>query len=683
MTTLIGADTIGPMVLPLGSTLHDRYRIDGQLGKGGMGAVYLAFDQTLQIRVALKENLNTNPESERQFQREATLLASLRHPHLPRVTDHFVLEQRQYLVMDYIEGVDLHTRSANQPATVNEVMAWADSLCDALVYLHSRQPPIIHRDIKPANIKLQPDGNVVLVDFGIAKIFDHAQTSTGARGLTPGFSPPEQYGGQRTDARSDQYALAATTYTLLARRPPVDSIERMLNKEPLVPIRSLNRSVPEVVDSAITRALSLQQSARFPDIAGFRSALKGETARVRVVQPTIRPEEVARPRRNVALFAGVGAVGALGLLGVVAVALIVIFRPFSGGSAAAATATGPPATAPLPAGIPSPTLPAPTPIPPTAAPTPVPSEAPTLEPTSVPVLFGGGGQIAFVTDHEDGRTLQVWLMNPDGSNPRQLTFGPGDKTQPRWSPDGARLLYVAPGGTDSSGNALGFDIWVINLDGSGPADLTNSPGDESDPSWSPDGSRIAFTSDRINKLNQVFVSTIACEPIPGSCKAEKPFNLSAGFAVESSPAWSPDGKTIAVGASINGAPGRIYMRAPTPGEPTKFDRRDQIIGADDLAWSPDGRLMVFTWRQPTMNEVWLVEIDNPGASPTRLTDSLGNKEPSFSPDGNWIVFTSTRDQNPEVYIMAIGGAGQKNLTNFTGRDLQPAWQPPVKLSQTQ
>jgi len=671
------------MVLPLGSILHNRYRIDGKLGKGGMGEVYLALDQTLQIRVALKENLNPNPESERQFQREASLLASLRHPNLPRVTDHFVLEGRQYLVMDYIEGVDLQTRMSNQPATVNEVMRWADSLCDALTYLHSRQPPVIHRDIKPANIKLQPDGNVVLVDFGIAKIFDHAQTSTGARGLTPGFSPPEQYGGQRTDARSDQYALAATIFTLLTRRPPVDSIERMLNKEPLVPIRSLNRTVSETVDAAITRALSLQQSGRFPDIATFRSALKGVTAQAHVVQPTLKVEDAPRVGRNMALFAGVGAVGAIGLLGVVAVVLFLAFRLFSGGTAAPSTTITPVEgpTVPAVAPVPTATAPLPTPIPPpdTAAPTPVPTEEPTQEPTVVPVVqLGGGGQIAFVTDREDGHTFQVWLMNPDGSNPRQLTYGPGDKTQPRWSPDGIRLLYVAPAGSDASGNALGLDIWAINLDGSGPADLSNSPGDDTDPSWSPDGTRIAYAGDRINRLNQVFVSAVSCEPIPGPCKAEKPFNLSAGFAVETSPAWSPDGSQIAVSASINGAPGRIFMREPTPGEPTKFDRRDQLIGADDLAWSPDGQLLAITWRQPSMNEIWLLRISDRGANPVRLTDSLGNKEPSFSPDGNWIVFTSTRDQNPEVYIMAKGGAGQENLTDYTGRDMQPAWQPPVK-----
>src|SRR4030067_1152285 len=103
------------MVLPLGSILHNRYRIDGKLGKGGMGEVYLAHDQTFKIHGGLKENLNPNPQSARQFQREASRLPSPRHPHLPRVTDPFVLEGRQSLVMDYIEGVDLQTRIANQP----------------------------------------------------------------------------------------------------------------------------------------------------------------------------------------------------------------------------------------------------------------------------------------------------------------------------------------------------------------------------------------------------------------------------------------------------------------------------------------------------------------------------------------------------------------------------------------
>ena len=169
-----------------------------------MGTVYLAQDLSLQIKVAVKENLNTNPESERQFQREASLLANLRHSNLPRVTDHFIIDEKQYLVMDYVEGEDLDTRFGRKRPSVDEVLTWGVAISDALIYIHSRQPPIIHRDIKPANIKLHPDGNLMLVDFGIAKVFDSQQTTTGARGLTPGYSPPEQYGGSITDHSSDQ-----------------------------------------------------------------------------------------------------------------------------------------------------------------------------------------------------------------------------------------------------------------------------------------------------------------------------------------------------------------------------------------------------------------------------------------------------------------------------------------------
>jgi serine/threonine protein kinase len=652
------------MPLADGSILHDRYRIDGQLGKGGMGAVYLAFDMTLQIKVALKENLNVNPESERQFKREATLLATLRHPHLPRVTDHFILEGRQYLVMDYIEGEDLHTRQAHQPATVEEVLRWGDSLCDALQYLHTREPSIIHRDIKPANIKLPPDGNVVLVDFGIAKIYG-GQTTTGARGLTPGFSPPEQYGGSRTTAASDQYALAATLYSLLVGRPPADSIERIMKKQDLIPARQRNPAVPAAVDAALTRALALDPDDRFTDMLAFKAALHGMGS-----APTIRADALPLPakRRSMGMWIAGAVVGGLLLAGGGAAIL------FSG-VLGASRPTSIPTSASLVALLPSATQASSTTPSPDASNTPEPQASPTPEPTQISgPLIGGGGRIAFVSDRADGHTLQIWIMDPDGSNPVQFTFGPGDKTQPRWSPDGQRLLYVAPAGVDSLGNKLGLDIWAINADGTGLTNLTSSPGDDTGPAWSPDGSKIAFASNRINNLNQVFTMDAGCLPPPGACTPGKPHNLSAGYAVESFPAWAPDGATIAVSASINGAPGRIFMRSPSGGDPTRFDPRDKLIGAENLAWSPDGQLLAFAWIQPTMNEVWLARLADRGASPIRLTNSLGNKDPVFSPDGLYIAFTSTRDQNPEIYRMTSNGADQQNLTNNPGRDMQPDWQ---------
>jgi serine/threonine protein kinase len=661
------------MPLQPGDILNQRYRIEGRLGKGGMGAVYLAHDATLDIKVAVKENLNLNPESERQFRREARLLASLRHPNLPRVTDHFILEDRQYLVMDYIEGVDLHTQVAKQPPTVEEVVGWGDAIADALSYLHTRQPPVIHRDIKPANLKLQADGNVVLVDFGIAKLYDQSQTTTGARGLTPGFSPPEQYGDQRTDARSDQYALAATLYALMTNKRPADSIQRMLGKETLTPIRQLHPGVSEHVEAALDRALALDRDQRFPDVQSFRLALQGELALETIRAPLPSTEPPKPKRRGLWLSVGIGtAIVALGGLGLV----------LSGGlgnlllPSEERTET-PPAVAPIDTAIPEPSL---TSAPPTMTLTPEATPTPTLEPspTLEAVLLGGARRIAFISDREDGVTLQIWTMNPDGTDPRQLTFGPGDKSHPRWSPDGSKMLYAAPGGRDDYGNDLGMDLFVMNADRSGEAtNLTRNIGDDIEPKWSPDGNRIAFTSTRVNDLRQVFVMPVTCQPAPDTCQPSgQVVNLSAGFAVEYAPAWSPDGGTVAVVASINQAPGRIYTRPAAAGKSTIFDLQDRIIGADHLTWSSDGRFLAFSWLvKRGKQEIYIADLQNRGLDPIALTLSLGNKEPTFSPDGQWIAFTSTRDQDPEIYIMTTNGTGQKNLTNDPSRDLQPDWQP--------
>lgn len=642
-------------MLESGSILHSRYRIEDPLGKGGMGTVYLAFDQTLQIPVAVKENLNLNPESERQFRREATLLASLRHPNLPRVTDHFILEERQYLVMDYIEGENLHARSQRQLPPVNDVLAWAEALCSALTYLHSREPPIIHRDIKPANLKLQPDGTLVLVDFGIAKVVDQAATTTGARGLTPGYSPPEQYGGSRTDARSDQYALAATLYALLTGRAPADSIERMLKKQHLVLPRQLNPAIPALVESALVKALELDPDDRFPDVKTFRAALHGAAPATTVRAARVEPARLPKLRLPLALGIGAAAVVLLGGAG--ALALLGGFLPLPGSRA---TST-PPIVAILPTSTPTITS-----TPQAPSPTEVPSPSPTITP-ALPAP-GGGGRIAFVSDRES-RTLQIFTMNPDGSDIQQLTFGPGNKHQPDWSPDGRRLLYVAPGqGNDQ-------DIWVINADGSGVTNLTQFEGDDSDPAWAPDGTRIVFASARFENPTQVFMADITCSEPPEGCTLGRARNFSAGYAVETSPAWSPDGYTVAVSASINSAPGRIFLRPASGGEPTQLDRSDQIIGADQLVWTPDGQFIVFTWFQPTLNEIYIVPISDPQGR-VKLTNTAGNKEPSISPNGQFIVFTSTRDQNPEIYSMTLGGANEVNLTNSpTTRDMEPDWQP--------
>ena len=261
------------MTLEIGALLNDRYRIEGVLGKGGFGAVYLATDERLEFPCAVKENLNISPESERQFRREATLLATLRHPNLPRVTHHFVLGGHQYLVMDFVEGEDLNQRIEREGAlSEKDVKRWTEQIGDALNYLHERDPPVIHRDIKPANIRITPSGDAILVDFGIAKATAVGQTtSRGARGVTPGFAPPEQYGLGRTDPRADIYALGATLHHLLTRRDP--RLEAPFTFD-MHRIEQLNPAVPQQLEDIVMRALAFDPAERFASANQMLEALR-------------------------------------------------------------------------------------------------------------------------------------------------------------------------------------------------------------------------------------------------------------------------------------------------------------------------------------------------------------------------------------------------------------------------
>jgi serine/threonine protein kinase len=255
------------------TVLQDRYEIVRQLGRGGMGAVYLATDRRFGSTVALKQTLVSGEQLGKAFEREAKLLNSLQHASMPHVIDYFFEGEGQFLVMQFIPGEDLGhmLRARGGPFDVPNVLVWMDELLDLLDYLHTHEPPVIHRDIKPENLKLTPRGKIILLDFGLAKGLTEAGSATMSTasvvGYTPAYASLEQIRGLGTDARSDLYSLAATVYHLVTGQLPADALQRaeaFVNgaPDPLRPVEFLNRAVPGRVAELLHAALALKRDDR-------------------------------------------------------------------------------------------------------------------------------------------------------------------------------------------------------------------------------------------------------------------------------------------------------------------------------------------------------------------------------------------------------------------------------------
>jgi eukaryotic-like serine/threonine-protein kinase len=274
--------------------LQGRYRIIRQLGQGGMGAVYEALDQRLDTTVALKETLFTDERLRKQFEREARLLARLHHPALPRVSDHFSEGDGQFLVMQFIPGDDLSEMMNRKrgPFPPDQVLTWADQLLDALDYLHTQEPQIVHRDIKPQNLKLTSRGQIILLDFGLAKgqagDISRVTTSASIFGYTPNYAPLEQIQGLGTDSRSDLYSLGATLYHLMTGVKPPDALTRaaaLVNgqDDPLAAASEANPAVAPDVDAVLSKAMAQNREQRYATAADMRKALHGTDQATTVV----------------------------------------------------------------------------------------------------------------------------------------------------------------------------------------------------------------------------------------------------------------------------------------------------------------------------------------------------------------------------------------------------------------
>ncbi len=677
------------MPLAQGDLLNGRYRIIEVLGHGGMGSVYRAHDESLDVDVAVKENLFTTEDYARQFRLEATILASLRHVNLPRVSDHFVMpDQGQYLVMDYIEGPDLRQiLEKNGPISEEEGIRVGAAICDALTFLHTRNPAVLHRDIKLGNIKLVPDGHICLVDFGLAKIIEGDQpTMTGARAMTPGYSPPEQYGSSRTDARSDVYSLGATLYAALTGFIPEDSLARALEGLELTPIRKRNPKISERVAAVIEKAMETSAANRFQSARDFKHALMGTENPSQPVAAGSQPAQNATPpasnppQKPVRTFR-IHPLFSLSII--VILTLVGLFYtmpgvfPFQAAEIPAPTATVTLTNPPLPATVSeaSATLtvtasasPAATSV---ATRAPTATSAPTNTSIPLPTPLGGGstGKIAFVTMREG--SPQIYTMNPDGTQQERLFLAPDGACQPRWSPDGTKLAYISP----CLGRQLEYSntsILIYDLKTDISESLPSEAGGDFDPSWSPDGKYIVFASRRIgmpvNPYSQIFkidLDELLVTRLT-TTDATQPARQ---------PVWSPDGNTILYSLNRRSV-WQLWTMSIDGENPAQILRSGGGNNDTQPAWARDGMSIYLTQSGTGPNDpARLMQYRLGEESATRLPVFISLRDASPSPDGQWLISEGTDGKNIDIYLFDTINNQTQILTNDPKDDFDPDWQP--------
>ncbi|MCX6079696.1 MAG: protein kinase [Chloroflexi bacterium] len=708
------------MTLEQGTLLNGRYRIVEILGQGGMGSVYRALDENLSVEVAVKENSFTTDEYSRQFRLEAVILASVRHQHLPRVTDHFVMEdQGQYLVMDYIEGEDLRQRMERLGNISDEdAILIGAAVCEALAYLHTRKPPVLHRDIKPGNIKITSNGEIYLVDFGLAKLVQGSQTTTtGARAMTPGYSPPEQYGTARTDPRSDVYSLGATLYAALTGIIPEDGLARVMDNTLLTPVRKHNPKISRRLATSIEKAMEAYPDDRYQNATEFRQALLFSSSKtLRFVeddlnisvnpppkdetqppengnaeksgnfiasQPKSFSDEIAfaamRFRRRIRRFASLGVWIVFALVLGTGWLLWANNPGFRAGVMSMLPQTA--AETYLPPPTAKPTEPLITPFPAsTETVAPPPTATNTALPPSPTPLGGGLGEIAFASTRTG--IPQIYIMRANGDEAQQVTNERDGACQPDWSPDGEKIVYITPC-RKKQDTYQGSSLFILDMNTRLRTALPASLGGDFEPAWSPDNKHIAFTSLRDGYM-EIYMIDLTNNQFTRLTKAQ---NMVAGVYARQA-AWNPFGSQIAYVIKRQGL-SQIWVT--TDGDANMSKPNDQLVQSGNVlldsmpAWSPDGQFVVFNQTNFAGTALFKLLSMRYEDRATRQAVPV-NIEPlpvvdvSFSPDGQWLAFESWPDKsgNQDIYVTTVSGANRARLTTDPGLDFDPVWRPSKK-----
>jgi serine/threonine-protein kinase len=648
----------------LADALRDRYRLDRELGRGGMATVYLARDLRHERRVALKvlrPELGAILGAER-FLREIRLTANLQHPHILSLIDSGEAAGQFFYVMPYVEGESLRERLQREgQLPLSEALRLAGEVAEALDYAH--QQGIIHRDIKPENILLTR-GHALVADFGIALAVTQAGggrlTETGLSLGTPAYMSPEQASAEpRLDGRTDQYSLACVLYEMLAGEPPYTgpTAQAIIAKRLSEPVPHLGtlREVPPGVEAAVSRALARSAADRFPSVSAFVAALAA-------------PEAQAPRRVRLWGLAGTAAVGLLGVIG-----LVMHFR-----------------TPPL-----------------------------SLVTTHRQLTFTGKAQSPAVSgDHRwlayvSGKSLLVQDLQSSAA-PISIATTPRSLARPLWTPDGSRLLYVS---LDRGGWAIstvarqGGPATRLYVGAEGAMDGLSPEGDElyvtvenSDsvrvldavrgavkrsfglrpvattvysPTVSPDGRWLAFVG---VKASVTFLGLIGRD----GARARQ---LVGGVPREGTLAWSPRSdavyylRDLGNGANVAAAGDVMKIRVDPRTGAAQGEPAVVLGGAfvQDFTLSPDGRQLAYT-KAPPQQKIWAMTLTGPPAhlavqarELTSGTSVFGT--PDISPDGRWVAFARNDGGTGNIYVTPFGTYDPRPAVASGADEWSPRWSP--------
>ncbi len=712
----------------LRTALADRYRIEQEIGSGGMATVYLAEDLKHHRQVALKllkPELGAVLGGER-FLREIHIAAGLNHPHILALHDSGEVDGFLYYVMPYVAGESLRQKLDRQTQlSIEEAIELTRQVASALDYAH--REGVIHRDIKPENILLQ-EGEVVVADFGIARALRVAGgerlTETGLSLGTPHYMSPEQASGnQDLDSRSDVYSLACVLYEMLAGDPPFLGptapaiIARQL-VDPVPSLRTVRPTVPEELERAIEKALSKVPADRYETAGAFVEAA-GAAAQVEVV-PT-RERRIPR-RRTWPKGWRLGVPVALAGAAAITAGVLLLPSDWLG--------RGPPqfTVSNIRQVTRAPEI----------------EWDPAISPDGGEVVYtagfgvdmhlyvrdlGGGRSFPLTADRRGTQVLPRWT--PDGrgivfregmySNLRshliprlggptrmiveaevwdlrdnRVVYIRGDSLLVRsveggeetfvasvqrgrthsaaWSPDGTKLAHVQgnTGWIDVTilGNVAPSSIWIVGVDGGEPMQVTDDTNLNVSPAWMPDGRHLLFISNRDGPRDIYAVRVDASGQIRG-----RPVRVTTGLD-PGSISVSADGSTVAY-SQFTFRRNVWEIAIPETGRVSISEARpvtvgNQIVESHGLSW--DGRWLAFDSNLEGNQDIYVMPAE--GGEPRQVTSDPGDDmHPDFSPDGSEIVFYSTRHGTRDVFLISADGRGEVQLTDGPGDNYHPSFSP--------